>query len=569
MTRLKKLNSGKKRALGLIFSLLIIVIGLVPHIVLTFMSKSNHSYIIEPIKLESSKGIYISAWKYTPTRDKNHGGIVVGHYLSGNKVHMHPLSSELAKRGFTVISIDFRGHGASAGSPGIGLLGYYREDLEKDIEAAVRYFEQNLTYITEIGLVGHSLGGDMALSLARTYPTRINATVIIGTLPSNILNISNLLMIIAAIEPGITEPILIKSLREYTGKVNVSIGVHYGDWTNGNNTMAYVDSSSGHLFEVMDTDIIYQTVKWFEQAFAIESTTKIFITAPLYQIFSFISLSGIILLTFILIVYLSRSLFKRKMVFPEREILKNFEYFSLNTLVIYYSLYIALIGFLIFLLIIELFKDVLLISTVSINILILFGNTIGTALVYKMYSMTLREKITIKKFFRKLKFMSLANSSRSIIFGFLSAILLITSMSTVWHWSVHNITPTILEIGIMIGLVFISFPLLLIKEFYFRIVQGRLKNKSRAREYLKIVIIGIFMDILIIGLIKLVNWTSLFPLHLGVSYVFVWIIFSTIQNIFTPWIYMWSGRNILGSTTFLSIFTAWMSIIFLPSFGFL
>ena len=78
MSRLKEFNSKKKRKIGLAVSLLIICIGLVPHIILTFMSNPNHSYIVEPIKLESSDGIYISAWKYTPTGEKNHGGIEIG-----------------------------------------------------------------------------------------------------------------------------------------------------------------------------------------------------------------------------------------------------------------------------------------------------------------------------------------------------------------------------------------------------------------------------------------------------------------------------------------------------------
>ena len=567
MIKLKNVSSRKKRKRGLIFSLLIIVIGLVPHIYLTF--KSKHSYIIEPIKLETSTGIYISAWKYTPTGEKNHGGIVVGHYLGGSKLHMHPLSSELAKRGFTVISIDFRGHGASAGSPGAGLLGYFGIGLEEDMEVAIRYLEQKLSYITEIGLVGHSMGGDMALKLARTYPTRINATVIIGTQPSNILKISNLLMIMAAIEARNMESDLIRSLREYTGRDNVTIGEHYGDWTNGNNTMVYVDSSSEHLFQVMDPDIIYQTVKWFELAFAIGSTTKIIITAPLYQIFSLISLAGLIFLIFFIIVYLSSYIFKQRMAFPEREILKNTEDFPLTSLVLNYSVGTTIMGFLIFLFIIEFFKEVLLISTVSIILLIFLGNIIGNALVYGMVFMTRHENLTFRKVFLKIKVLSSVNSARSLIFGFLSAILLITSMATFWHWSIHIIMPTIIEIGIMVGLAIISFPLFLIREFYFRIIQGRLKNTSRAKEYLKIVIISIFMDIFIIGLIKLVGWMGLITLNIGVQYLFVWIIFSIIQNIFTSWIYMWSGRNILGSTTFLSIFTAWMSIIFLPSFGFL
>jgi len=569
MSRLKELNSKKKRKTGLAVSLLIICIGLVPHIILTFMSNPNNSYIVEPIKLESSDGIYISAWKYTPTGEKNHGGIVISHYLSGSKLHMHPLSSELAKKGFTVISIDFRGHGASGGSTGAWFEGYVREPLEKDMEAAVSYFEQNLTYITEIGLIGHSIGGTKALTLARMHPTRINATVIIGTLPSKIMKISNLLMIFAAVESGITEPYLKQLLTEYTGKRNVTLGEFYGDWTSGNNTMVYVDSFSEHFFEVMDTSIIFQSIKWFEQAFAIESTSEISITTPILQIFTFISFIGVITLTFIIVVYLSDSLFKRKIIYPEREILKKSKDLSVYKLIKYYSVYIVLIGFIIFLFLIELFKDVLLISTVSIILLILFGNAIGTILVYFLLIMARVENSSIKTFHLKIREMSSTNSGRSTIFGVLTAFLLTTGMATIWHWSAHNIIPTISEIGIMIGLVFISFPFFLFKEFYFRIVQGRLKNTGKLREYLKMVIIGIFMDILIIGLIKLAGWTYLMLMPKGVLYLFVWIIFSTIQNIFTTWIYMWSGRNILGSTIFLSILFAWMSIIFLPSFGFL
>ena len=82
MSRLKELSSKEKRKIGLVISLLIISFGLVPHIILTIISNSNYSYTIEPISLESSGGIYISAWKYTPTGEKNQGGIVVGHCLN-------------------------------------------------------------------------------------------------------------------------------------------------------------------------------------------------------------------------------------------------------------------------------------------------------------------------------------------------------------------------------------------------------------------------------------------------------------------------------------------------------
>ena len=205
MSRLKGLSSKEKRKIGLIISLLITSFGLVPHIILTVLSHSNQSYTIEPISLESSKGIYISAWKYTPTGEKNQGGIVVGHYLSGSKLHMHPLSSELAKQGFTVINIDFRGHGASGGTLGRG--------FESDMNSAIDYLKNNVPSITEIGLIGHSYGGKIASKLAISRSSEINATVVIGRVPHDVTNISNLLVAVGTYEPALTENDIFKFLR--------------------------------------------------------------------------------------------------------------------------------------------------------------------------------------------------------------------------------------------------------------------------------------------------------------------------------------------------------------------
>ena len=63
----------------------------------------------------------------------------------------------------------------------------------------------------------------------------------------------------------------------------------------------------------------------------------------------------------------------------------------------------TIMGFLIFLFIIEFFKEVLLISSTSIILLIVLGNTIGNALVYGMVFMSRYENLTIKKFISKLK----------------------------------------------------------------------------------------------------------------------------------------------------------------------
>jgi len=560
MSRLKGASSDKKRKIGLLISLLIIGIGVVPHVILVFISDSYNSYTMKPLSLESEDGTYISAWMYTPVGEKNHAGIVVGHHLSGSKLHTHPLSSELAKAGFTVINLDFRGHGASGGIFGRGFM--------FDMLAAVDYFENNLPYITEIGLVGHSYGARMAIKLAKLNSSRINATVSIGNIPTNVTGVSNLLIAVSIIEPYVTEEYLLSVLRRYTGQENVKLGERYGNWTSGNNIMAVL-SSSTHLFEVMDPSIIYHTVQWFEQALNSEIASNVIITAPISQIFSYISWFGIIALIFILIIYLSDYLFKRKTLYPEREILKDIGEFSIGYLIKCYMVYVVLIGVIIFLFLWELLMEGNIpSSTASTKMILLIGNAIGTIFVYT-FLILFRKKRSIKIFLIKIKGMSLAKPRLSLIYGIFSSLLIISAMAVGWHWSIKNIQTSANDIVNIIGLTLICFPFFFIKEFYFRNVQGCLKTSRRSIEYFSMVFIGIFMDNFLLCGVIFLKYANLFYMPINSLYVFGLMIFSIIHQFTTTWVYMWSGRNILGSTTFLSIFFAWMSIIFLPSFGFL
>ena len=557
-----KLRSNKKRLL-LLISISLIIIGLIPHLILTIISNSYYSYTIEPLSLESEDGTYISAFKYTPKGEKNHGGIVVGHYFTGNKYHMHPLSIELVKRGFTVINIDFRGHGTSGGT-------ILDSEFINDMNAAVDYLEYNLPYITEIGLVGHSLGARIALALARAYPNRINATVAIGRLPSNVAGISNLLMAIGKFEHFVTEEDLLEALRMYTGQENVKIGeIYYGDFNGGNNTKGFIGSFSEHLFEVMDPSIVYQTVQWFEQAFNGGVASDIFITVPFFQIFSYISLFGIILLSFTLIVYLSNFLFKYKISYPEKELYYKAREISIYNLISYYAIYVILIGFLIFLVLSNILKGVIFLTTTSLILTLTIGTAIGTLIIFNFLILHKQEKLSIISFPLKIREMCLTNSRRSMIYGVLAGLLIIFSFAITWHWIPQNILPNLSEILTMIGIILISFPFFLIKEFYFRNVQGGLKTSNRSVEYFTMVCIGIFMDNFLIAMIKLFGWINLVYMPKNALYLSVWVVFSILQQFTTTWVYMWSGRNILGSTIFLSVFYAWMSIIYLPSFGFL
>lgn len=562
MVNLEKLKSNKKK-LVLLISVIITSAGVIPLLILTFVPELKHSYTIEPLALESEDNIYISAFKYTPKGEKSHGGVIVGHSFFGNKLNMQPLSIELVKRGFTVINIDFRGHGASGGN-------FYRGDLIKDIKAAVDYIEHNLPYISEIGLVGHSLGAEAALIFSSVYPEKINATVAIGIINNNVAAISNLLIAAGMYDTGLTEDRILEVLRIYTGQENVVIDkLYFGDFNGGNNTKGFISPFSGHLTEIMDTAIIYQTVQWFEQAFNGELGRDVFITATILQIFSYVALAGIILLNAVLIIYIRNFLFKDKISYPERELLKDYRGISYKKLLLYYTVPVALIQFFFFLILSDLSIGIIPFSTTTITLSLIIGAAIGIFIVYNFLLLNWQDQFSIKDFFLKIKSMISRNSGRSTIYGIVVGLMVILSIAAIWHWSVQNSLPTLEGVGRMILIILISFPFFLIKEFYYRNVQGRLRSLSQYEEYFVMVGVGIVMDNLLILFIIFIGKANLAYIPAYALYLLGWVIFSIIQHCAVTYVYMHSGRNILGSAIFISIFYSWMLVVFFPSYGFL
>jgi hypothetical protein len=535
-----------------------------PQIIFTFIPNFSHPYTIKPLALESEDGTYISAFIYTPNGEKNHGGIVVAHGFFGNKVIMQSMSIELVKRGFTVISIDFRGHGASGGI-------IDQREFIIDLKAAVDYLEYELSDITEIGLVGHSIGGGVALEFANTHPNRINATVSIGWISSEINGISNLLLTFGLMYsyPYIIEELLTK-LTLYTGVENLSINeMYYGDFQNGSNIKSYISPFSAHIFEAVDNAIIYQTIQWFEQAFNGEIANDVFITATILQLFSFISLFGVILLNFILIVYLSNYIFIKKGISLKENRIKKEYSVSINKLIEYNILPIGIIQILFFLMLREIFMDDILFSAVNITVALLFGVAIGIIIFFIFFLFEHKKKYFLKEFPVKIKEPSSINSWYSVIFGILTSILLMISITLIWYFPTQNIFLSIRDIGMMIYLSLITFPAYLIKGFYFRSIQERLRIPNRVSEYFAMAIIGSFMDILLISVINLFGRTNLVYMPQIMLYLSVWLVISVIQQFTVTWVYIWSGSNILGSTFFSCIFSSWIVVFFLPSYGFL
>ena len=161
------------------------------------------------------------------------------------------------------------------------------------------------------------------------------------------------------------------------------------------------------------------------------------------------------------------------------------------------------------------------------------------------------------------------NSGRSVIFGIVVGLMVILSIAAIWHWSVQNSLPTLEGVVRMILIILISFPFFLIKEFYYRNVQGRLKSLGQYDEYLVMVGVGILMDNLLILFVLFVGKANLAYIPAYALYLLGWVIFSVIQHCSVTYVYMNSGRNILGSAIFISILYSWMLVVFFPTYGFL
>ncbi|MFD6097814.1 alpha/beta fold hydrolase [Nocardiopsis flavescens] len=97
-------------------------------------------------------------------------------------VHGHPFDHTLwepqvralAGRGFRVIAPDLRGYGRSSVVPGATTM----DDFARDQAALLEYLG-----LDAVGLVGASLGGQVALELCRLFPDRVDSLILSATDP--------------------------------------------------------------------------------------------------------------------------------------------------------------------------------------------------------------------------------------------------------------------------------------------------------------------------------------------------------------------------------------------------
>jgi dienelactone hydrolase len=561
MNALQLLKSSRKMK-ALLIGVIILMIGVVSTVSLTFYADTEHPYTIVHQTLESGDGTLIQVLVYTPVDTSSScPGVVVGHGFCENKQYMQPLSIELVKRGFVVVNIDFRGHGSSEG---------YLSDFERsnglvlDMLAGVKYLE-DLGFVDRIGLAGHSMGGGTSMLTALQNPTRINATVAIGALSTfsssgNISQVPNLLAAFALYDQGITREEGLSFLRSYTGQENVEIGTLYGDFADGNATKVSISPNSEHLLEPIDSAIIYEAVQWFESAFNGAPATDVQLTSQYLITSIIVSLIGLLVVLFTFISYLGNYIFKGKQVHPRASV--EGDKFPLRPILGY--LLAAFMGFILLIPLSAFFMDV---APITMFNSVFGGQAVGLAfgvlVVLLLFSYRGR-KLQLQTLFTRIKEMASTSPFLSVAFGVIAGIVSIIAFIAMFDWNIVASMPTTRETGVIFSLMFLLFPFFFLREFYLRgYIQERLNYSSRIREYFTMVVIAILIDILVFIPVMMIGWqsVSLSFVALALTAVTLFIIF---QQVLTTWVYMNSGRNILGSTVFYCILFAWMVICFYP-----
>ena len=113
----------------------------------------NFDVAYEPLTIDTSDGEHLRAWRLHAPQPR--ARVVYFHGNGGNLSNWAPILAGIARRGYSVLAIDYRGYGLSTGRP-------TERGLHKDVEAAVALPWPAAETQPPLVYWGRSLGGAMA-----------------------------------------------------------------------------------------------------------------------------------------------------------------------------------------------------------------------------------------------------------------------------------------------------------------------------------------------------------------------------------------------------------------------
>jgi pimeloyl-ACP methyl ester carboxylesterase len=208
---------------------------------------------VSEVTFQASDGSWIDGTLQRPdyaTNTEQLPGVVVIHGIMQSKEWLMAFGIELSRRGFVVLTIDANGHGNSDPGTGSGT-------------AALNYIA-SLDYVdnTQIGLIGHSMGGSICWAAIRDSGTYVRALILVGAgVSSSAPYIPNTLVAVGTFDSLISYPENATQLDPFFNVTGVIPNTTYGNFT-ANTARRAIFPATDHLFETIDPTIVSESVDW-------------------------------------------------------------------------------------------------------------------------------------------------------------------------------------------------------------------------------------------------------------------------------------------------------------------
>ncbi len=273
----------KRRYIVLILGLIVMLSG----VTLAASTQSGFGIVnVTEVDFQAADGSLIHSTLQRPTYATNADplpGVVVIHGSLQNKEWLMAFGIELARRGFVVLTIDANGHGNSDPGSGSGTAAL-------DYIAALDYVDSS-----QIGLIGHSMGGGISWSAIEDSSVYVRALVLVGAgFRSDASYTPNTLLATGNFDSLSSYPHNYTKLDPYFNVTGVVPDTTYGDFIN-NTARRAIFPSTNHLFETIDPTIVSESIDWMKNSLkgGVEDEHWIASTSLNYSLWLFGGLAGL------------------------------------------------------------------------------------------------------------------------------------------------------------------------------------------------------------------------------------------------------------------------------------
>ncbi|MGK7943241.1 MAG: alpha/beta hydrolase [Microcystaceae cyanobacterium] len=196
--------------------------------------------------------------------------VILCHGINNSKQHSHLLGVELARSGIAAIAFDFGGFGESYALPKkSNLIEQLNLTTQEDTEVILNYITTNFQQfnLNKIGMIGHSMGGNTALTFAQTHP-EIESTITLSfgseVNPDTPKNLLFGVGLYEQLNPISRLGVIFQSALD--SSVQCDNNKRCGQFEQGNARKLLISPTADHFTSPFDPYLIQESIIWTEQS---------------------------------------------------------------------------------------------------------------------------------------------------------------------------------------------------------------------------------------------------------------------------------------------------------------